>query len=257
MYEDCRLIVFLAVVPGTIANIHIPLPLLKDLIYAQHKASGLFGCGSYCLIGEVCWWRADDGRTAMALSRAVIILWLATLKETKDCRCVPALRAGPLGGCHLLTNSADQCRVINKTRDLNPASVTPVFSLEPSFSSICHYMMVMMSCLGFSIGWALFTRSAWTVQLKSRFEREREISGDSSMAPMLLYYFFTSSHFHLSQSDQKPKICVCIRTMENRFFSWSRAVDSPSVTSNLSSSVRLANRKLLNVLYTLQRETEG
>lgn len=120
-----------------------------------------------------------------------------------------------------------------------------MFFLEPSSPSICHYMMVM-SCLGFLIGWALFTRSAWTVQLKSGFEREREISGDSSVAPMLLYYFSTSSDFNLSQSDQKSQKYVSVSERWKIDFFYGRV---------FSHSVDLRNKDMLHkcrIFYSLK-----
>lgn len=98
-----------------------------------------------------------------------------------------------------------------------------VFSGTLCFIHLPHCMAVM-SGLGSLIGWAVFTRSAWTVQLNSGFEREREISGDSSLATMLLLYIISSPamisidlKFHEIRL-KKPKKCGCIWKMEKMIF---------------------------------------
>lgn len=163
--ENWKWIGCLPIVSGTIAPIRSPCAVFpkafsyipKDVpsftSHTEDKASSHFGCGSRGLIAEVCWWRTDDGRTAMAHPRAMIIVWFPYPEEVTVFlrrKQVLWLDTEPL------TNSADHYRAISETRVELPLLLQCFLMLFLERCSPIHlpHCMTVMSWLGFLIGWA-------------------------------------------------------------------------------------------------------
>lgn len=106
--------------------------------------------------------------------------------------------------CGLMSTSNQFCWSLlvdywNKSSNQTPAAVFLMFFLECFSPSICHTAWLWCHDCAFSLAGlcspAVLERYNWTVG----FERERKISGDSSLAAMLLYNFFTSNDFNQSK----------------------------------------------------------
>ncbi len=110
-----------------------------------------------------------------------------------------------------------------------------MFFLERSSPSICHTAWLWCHDWAFSLaGLSIvpFKHCGWTAQLNSGFEREREISGDSSLAAMLLYHFFTSNDFNRSKvpwNQTKKAQNMCLYPKDGKYYFFMTTLLSHSI----------------------------